>query len=152
MGKTVNKVTLLGNVGSDPEVKFLPGGQATASLSIATADRIKEKGTENWVDRTEWHNVVAYGRTAEIVRDYVKRGAKVYIEGRLTTRSWDDKGSGKNVYRTEVVIAEIVLLSGREGGNSEENTSGVGSASSQRQASPADAYAGVEITDDDIPF
>jgi len=103
MAKSINKVTLLGNLGKDPEVKFLPSGQAVANFSIATTDRYKDKAGE-WQDRTEWHNVVAYARTAEIVRDYVKKGNKLYVEGRLTTRSWDDKDSGKKVYRTEIVV------------------------------------------------
>ena len=162
MAKSINKVTLLGNLGKDPEVKFLPSGQAVANFSIATADRIKEKGTENWTDRTEWHNVTAYGRTAEIVRDYVKKGNKIYIEGRLTTRSWDDKESGKKVYRTEIVINELVLLSGRdsggEGGGGAQsygrNNASAGNTSGfdQRSPAPQDDYAHAEITDDDIPF
>ncbi len=160
MAKTVNKVTLLGNIGKDPEVKFLPSGQAVANFSIATTDRIKEKGTENWTDRTEWHNLAAFGRTAEIIRDYVKKGSKIYVEGRLTTRSWDDKETGKKVYRTEIVVNELVLLSGRgegsEGGQSSGsyNRSASGSTASfdQRSPAPQDDYAHAEITDDDIPF
>jgi single-strand DNA-binding protein len=160
MAKTINKVTLLGNVGKDPEVKFLPSGQAVANFSIATTDRIKEKGTENWTDRTEWHNLAAYGRTAEIIRDYVKKGSKIYVEGRLTTRSWDDKETSKKVYRTEIIVNELVLLSGRgEAGESGQssgnyNRSSAGSTASfdQRPAAPQDDYAHAEITDDDIPF
>ena len=109
MAKSINKVTLLGNLGKDPEIKFLPSGQAVANFSIATTDRYKDKAGE-WQDRTEWHNVVAYARTAEIVRDYVKKGNKLYVEGRLTTRSWDDKDSGKKVYRTEIVVNDLVLI------------------------------------------
>jgi single-strand DNA-binding protein len=157
MAKTVNKVTLLGNVGKDPEVKFLPSGQAVANFSIATTDRIKEKGTENWTDRTEWHNLAAYGRTAEIIRDYVKKGKPLYIEGRLTTRSWDDKETNKKVYRTEIVVEELVLLGGRGEGDSApsggyaRNTNS--NTASFDQRSPAqDDYAHAEITDDDIPF
>jgi single-strand DNA-binding protein len=157
MAKTVNKVTLLGNLGKDPEVKFLPSGQAVANFSIATTDRIKDKASDNWTERTEWHNITAYGRTAEIVRDYVKKGNKLYIEGRLTTRSWDDKETNKKVYRTEIVVNELVLLSGRGEGDAPAaggyNRAASSTASfDQRSAAPQDEYAQAEITDDDIPF
>ena len=160
MAKSVNKVTLLGNLGKDPEVKFLPSGQAVANFTIATSDRYKDKAGE-WQDRTEWHNVVAYARTAEIVRDYVKKGNKVYVEGRLTTRSWDDKDSGKKVYRTEIVVNDLVLISGRGegeggGGSYSRQSSGAGSSSGDKsggyaQQAPPD-YGDTGITDDDIPF
>ena len=161
MAKTVNKVTLLGNLGKDPEVKFLPSGQAVANFGIATTDRIKDKASDQWQERTEWHNITAYGRTAEIVRDYVKKGNKLYIEGRLTTRSWDDKETGKKLYRTEIVVNELVLISGRGEGASDgaqAGSYGRSSASSntssfdQRSPAPQDDYAHAEITDDDIPF
>lgn len=156
MAKSVNKVILLGNVGKDPEIKFLPSGQAVANFSIATTERYKDKGGE-WQDKTEWHNLVAYAKLAEIIRDYVKKGSKLYVEGRLTTRSWDDKETGKKVYRTEIVLSDISLLSGRGdeggaggGGNySRSNTASF----DQRPASGGDEYAqAAEITDDDIPF
>ena len=153
MAKSVNKVILLGNVGKDPEVKFLPSGQAVANFSIATSERYKDKGGE-WQDRTEWHNLAAYGKVAEIIRDYVKKGHKLYIEGRLTTRSWDDKESGKKVYRTEIVVGDLSLLSGRgEGEAGSGYNRGSGSTYDQRQPGPPDEYAhSTEITDDDIPF
>lgn len=161
MAKHVNKVILLGNLGKDPEVKFLPSGQAVANFSIATSDRYKDKAGE-WQERTEWHNVAAYARTAEIVRDYVKKGSKIYIEGRLTTRSWDDKDTGKKVYRTEIIVNDLVLLSGRgegEGGSGggsyggSRQSSGGQASSDQRPAAPAhDDYGDTGITDDDIPF
>lgn len=153
MAKSVNKVILLGNVGKDPEIKVLPSGQPVANFSVATSERFKDQ-QGNFQDRTEWHNVVAYGKLADIVRDYVKKGNKLYVEGRLTTRSWDDKDSGKKVYRTEIVIADLSLLSGRG-----EEGSGGGSASGQRsgsnydqRSSSSDDYASTGITDDDIPF
>jgi single-strand DNA-binding protein len=154
MAKSVNKVILLGNVGKDPEVKFLPSGQAVANFSIATSERFKDKAGE-WQERTEWHNIVAYARLAEIIRDYVKKGSKLYAEGRLTTRSWDDKDSGKKVYRTEIVLAELSLLSGKgEGGDGGGGSYSKGSTASfdQRPPAGADDYASTEITDDDIPF
>jgi single-strand DNA-binding protein len=126
---------------------------------VATSDRFKDQ-QGNFQDRTEWHNVVAYGKLADIIRDYVKKGNKLYIEGRLTTRSWDDKESGKKVYRTEIVIADLSLLSGR----GEEGSGGGGGYSNQRSGSSSgssnydqrsssnDEYANTGITDDDIPF
>lgn len=161
MAKSVNKVILLGNLGKDPEVKFLPSGQAVANFGLATTERFKDKAGE-WQDKTEWHNITAYGRQAEIIRDYVKKGHKLFIEGRLTTRSWDDKDTGKKVYRTEVVVSDLSLLSGRgegEGGSGGgsyggRQSSGSGSGGyDQRPAAPAqDDYADTGITDDDIPF
>lgn len=134
--KSVNKVTLLGNVGRDPEIKFTGSGTAVANFSIATSERFKDKSGE-WADRTEWHTLVAYARTAEIVRDYVQKGSKLYIEGRLQTRSWDDK-EGRKVYRTEIIVTDIALLSGRE----------------ERQTEPArrDDFGSQEIDPDSIPF
>jgi len=163
MAKSVNKVILLGNVGKDPEIRSTPGGTIVASFGLATSDRFQD-AQGNWQDRTEWHNLVAFKRTAEIVRDYVKKGAKLYIEGKLTTRSWDDKESGQKRYKTEIVVFDLSLLSGREegsgsnsGGYSRAARSG-SSAASFDQRPPAasggqDEYAhSAEISDDDIPF
>lgn len=158
MPKSVNKVILVGNVGKDPEVKFSTGGMAIANLTLATSDRSKDKGGE-WQERTEWHNLVAFQRTAEIVRDYVKKGSKLYIEGRIQTRSWDDKESGQKKYRTEIIINDLVLLSGRGEGEAAGAGAGYsrgGSTASFDQrgsAPPAEDYGqSAEITDDDIPF
>ena len=154
MAKSINKVTLLGNLGKDPEVKFLPSGQAVANFSIATTDRYKDKAGE-WQDRTEWHNVVAYARTAEIVRDYVKKGNKLYVEGRLTTRSWDDKDTGKKVYRTEIVVNDVTLLSGRgeNDGDRSNNQSEGGYNQQPSNGGYNDPYGdGTGIGSDDIPF
>jgi single-strand DNA-binding protein len=157
MAKSVNKVILLGNIGKDPEIKVLPSGQPVANFSIATSDRYKDQ-QGNFQDRTEWHNITAYGKLAEIVRDYVKKGNKLYIEGRLITRSWDDKDTQKKVYRTEIVVADLSLLSGRgeEGGSASpggysQNRSNTASFD-QRPSGVADDYASTQITDDDIPF
>ena len=152
MPKSVNKVILIGNVGKDPEVKFLPSGSAVANFTLATSDRFKDKAGE-WQDRTEWHNLTAYQRLAEIIRDYVKKGSKLYVEGRIQTRSWDDQASGQKKYRTEIVLYDLVLLSGRgegepAGGYSRSNTTSF----DQRSPAPAEEFAGTEITDDDIPF
>jgi single-strand DNA-binding protein len=163
MARSVNKVILLGNVGKDPEIRSSASGVMVANLTLATSDRQKD-AQGNWQDRTEWHNLVAFNRTAEIVRDYVKKGSKLYIEGKIQTRSWDDKESGQKRYRTEIIVNELVLLSGREegsgassGGYSRAASSG-SSAASFDQRPPAasggqDEYAhSAEISDDDIPF
>src|SRR5271156_4094153 len=117
MAKGVNKVFLLGNVGKDPEIRTTAGGMTVASFSLATADRAKD-AQGNWGDKTEWHNLVAFQRTAEIVRDYVKKGTQVFVEGKIQTRSWDDKESGQKKYCTEILINELSLLGGRGGGES----------------------------------
>ena len=152
MPKSVNKVILLGNVGKDPEVKLLPSGLPVANLTLATSDRFKDKAGE-WQDRTEWHNLTAYQRVAEIIRDYVKKGNKLYVEGRIQTRSWDDQASGQKKYRTEIIVNDVVLLSGRGegetgGGTARSNTSSF----DQRAPVQHEEFAGTEITDDDIPF
>src|SRR6202035_663865 len=130
MAKSVNKVILVGNLGKDPEVKFTPSGVPVAKFSLATNERFKDKSGE-WQDRTEWHNIVAWQRLAEIIGEYVKKGSKIYIEGRLQTSSWEDKQSGEKKYRTEVVASDLVLLGGRgEGGGGDSSGSSRGSTSS----------------------
>jgi single-strand DNA-binding protein len=154
MPKSVNKVILLGNLGKDPEVKFTPSGVPVAKFSLATNERYKDKGGE-WQERTEWHNIVAWQRLAEIVGEYVKKGAKLYIEGKLQTSSWEDRESGTKKYRKEIVASDLVLLSGRgEGGGEHESRSSRGAAagSSFDQRTQADEHAPTEITDEDIPF
>jgi single-strand DNA-binding protein len=152
MAKSVNRVTLLGNIGKDPEVSFLPSGTAVAKFGLATSERFKDKGGE-WQDRTEWHNVVAFGKLAEIVRDYVKKGNKLYVEGALRTSSWDDKTSGQKRYKTEIIMNELSLLSGRGDGDGGGGGSRSNTASFDQRSPAQDDYASqVEITDDDVPF
>ena len=162
MARSVNKVTLLGNVGKDPEIRSTAGGTMVANFTLATSDRQKD-AQGNWQDRTEWHNLVAFQRTAEIVRDYVKKGTQVFVEGKIQTRSWDDKESGQKRYRTEIIVNELVLLSAREEGSGGQGgysrtSSSAGSAASFDQRPPAaagghDEFAqSAEISDDDIPF
>jgi single-strand DNA-binding protein len=143
MAKSVNKVILLGNTGKDPEVTFLPSGTAVAKFGLATSERFKDKGGE-WQDRTEWHNVVAY----------VKKGNKLYVEGSLRTSSWDDKTSGQKRYKTEVIMNELSLLSGRSDSDGSSGSSARSNSAGFDQRAPAnDDYASqVEITDDDVPF
>lgn len=145
MAKSVNKVILLGNVGKDPEIRSLPSGTTVANLSLATSERFKDNGGE-WKDRTEWHNLVAFQKRAEIIRDYVKKGSKIYIEGKLQTRSWDDQATNQKKYRTDIVIFDIGLLSSANGNNS----------SQPRHDAPepdfTDQYGELGISESDIPF
>ena len=154
MAKSVNKVILIGNLGKDPEVKYTPSGTPVAKFSLATNERYKDKAGE-WQERTEWHNIVAWQRLAEIVGEYVKKGSKIYIEGRLQTSSWEDKQSGEKKYRTEIVANDLVLLSGRGETEGEGRVSRAASASSsfdQRPAPHEEPAHATEITDEDIPF
>ena len=155
MAKSVNKVILLGNVGKDPEIRSTPGGTMVANFSLATSDRFQDQ-QGNWQDRTEWHNLVAFKRTAEIIRDYVKKGSKLYVEGKIQTRTWDDKDGVKH-YKTEILVNDLSLLSGREEGSGgySRSASSSSSAASFDQRPPAgqdDVAQSAEISDDDIPF
>ena len=166
MAKGVNKVMLLGNVGKDPEMKATQGGMVIAQFPLATAERAKDQGG-NWVDKTEWHNLVCFGKTAEIVRDYVKKGKQLFVEGSLRTSSWEDKQSGQKKYRTEIIVNDLSLLggggrdgegggstygqaSGNQGGYAQRG--GNSTASFDQRSSAPPEYANEGITDDDIPF
>jgi single-strand DNA-binding protein len=154
MAKGVNKVFLLGRLGKDPEIRATTGGMTIASFTLATSDRQKDP-QGNWQDKTEWHNLVAFQRTAEIVRDYCKKGSQIFVEGKIQTRSWDDKESGQKKYRTEILVNELSLLDSKQGagessggGYSRSNTASF----DQRTPSSQPDYADAGITDDDIPF
>jgi single-strand DNA-binding protein len=152
MAKGVNKVFLLGNVGKDPEIRATTGGMTIASFTLATADRRKD-AQGNWQDVTEWHNLVAFQRTAEIVRDYVKKGTQLFIEGKIQSRSWEDKESGQKKYKTEILVNELSLLGkpgGGEGGGSYTKSNTAPYSATAPAAAPD--YADQGITDDDIPF
>ena len=158
--KSVNKVILIGNLGKDPEVKYTPQGTPVAKFSLATNERFKDKDG-NWQDRTEWHNIVLWQRLAEIAGEYLKKGSKVYIEGRLRTDSWDDKQTGQKKYMTQIVGNDLVLLGGRGEGAGDyaggQRTASAPSAGNNfdQSAPPAEhapAPAAGPITDEDIPF
>jgi single-strand DNA-binding protein len=144
MAKSINKVILVGNVGKDPEVKYTPNGVALAKFSIATNERFKDKAGE-WQDRTEWHNVLAWQRLAEIVGEYVHQGTKLYVEGKLQTSNWEDRNSGDKKYRTEIVARDIVLLGPRE-------TTGNGDRDGEEEEREPVHAGPNSITDEDIPF
>ena len=158
MAKSVNKVILVGNLGKDPEVKYTSTGTPVAKFTLATNEGYKDKSGQ-WQERTEWHNVVAWQRLAEIVGEYVKKGSKVYIEGRLQTSSWDDKETGQKKYKTEIIANDLVLLSGRgepdaEGasrGYSRGATASGGNLDQSQQHYEEPAHA-TQIQDEDIPF
>ena len=117
-GKSLNKVTLIGNLGRDPELSYTTSGVAVARFSVATGERWKDD-SGNVQERTEWHNIVAWRKLAEICGQYLKKGSKVYIEGKLQTRSWDDKNTGTKRYATEIIANDLIMLDARgEGGGS----------------------------------
>jgi len=151
MPKSVNKVILIGNLGQDPEVKYTPSGTPVAKFSLATNERYKDKSGE-WQERAEWHNVLAWQRLAEIVGEYVKKGSRVYVEGRLETSSWEDRKSGEKKYRTEIVVRELVLLGGGNGngnGNGHSDDHRQNHGFGQRYQSDEHEEAGFT---EDIPF
>jgi len=157
---SVNKVILLGNCGRDPEIRYLPSGQAIASLSIATSTRRKDKNTGESVEDTQWHRVTFYDRLAEIVGEYVKKGTPLYVEGRLKYGKYTDQ-SGVEKYTTDIIVNELQLLGGREGRGEppSEGSSGprrapvaAAPAPASRQAPAARPASGFDDMDDDIPF
>ncbi len=137
----VNKVILIGNLGADPEVRFTQNGTAVANLRLATNERYKDRNGE-WQERTEWHRVVCFGRTAEVCQQYLKKGRQIYIEGRLQTREWEDQ-SGNRRFTTEVVATTMQMLGGRGGG---------GDDFVPNDAPAAAPAAGAPSADDDLPF
>ena len=162
MARGVNKVILVGNLGKDPEVRYSPNGGAVANITLATSESWKDKTTGEKQEKTEWHRVVFFGRLAEIAGEYLKKGAQVYIEGRLQTRKWQDK-EGKDRYTTEIVAGEMQMLGSREGRgapsefdqSSDEGRSSGGSSS--RAPATASSGGGKPSSppgdfDDDIPF
>ena len=161
MAKGVNKVILVGNVGKDPEMRATASGMQIANFTLATSSSQKD-AQGNWADKTEWHNLVAFQRTAEIVRDYVKKGSQVYVEGKLQTSSWEDKETKQKRYKTEILVNDLQLLGGRsaasEGGSpsysgSESRASGYSkSNTTSYERQPTPDYGNDGITDDDIPF
>lgn len=146
MAKSLNKVLLIGNLGKDPELRYTPGGVPVASFSIATNESWKDQDG-NLQERTEWHNIVAWRKLAEICGEYLKKGKKIYIEGRIQTRSYDDKNTGAKRYITEIVADNMIMLDGGMGMRGESG----GNSSSTPAASPESSEPG-KSTDDDLPF
>ncbi len=149
MARGVNKVILVGNLGNDPDVRYTASGAAVANVSIATSESWKDKNTGEQQDRTEWHRVVFFGRLAEIVSEYLRKGSQIYVEGRLQTRKWQDK-EGTDRYTTEIVANEMQMLGGRGGGGG--GSDNYSSSKSQNEPAPAPAPEPNNDFDDDIPF
>jgi len=145
MARGINKVIIVGNLGNDPETRYMPSGSAVTNLTVATNESWKDKQTGEQKERTEWHKVAMFNRLAEIAAEYLRKGSQVYIEGKLRTRKWQDK-EGKDRWTTEVIADEMQMLGGRGGGG--------GSASMNQDPGPASAPAqpGPDDFDDDIPF
>jgi single-strand DNA-binding protein len=147
----VNKVILIGNLGKDPEVRYTAGGDAVANFSVATSEAWKDKNSGEMQERTEWHRIVVWGKIGEACGKYLHKGSKVYVEGQLRTRSWDQDGQKR--YATEVVVAmggTVQFLDGRQDDDApRQSTSGRGHAPSQRAQQPG--YQQADF-DDDIPF
>lgn len=142
--KGINKVILIGSLGKDPEVKYMPNGNAVANISVATSETWKDKNTGEQQERTEWHRVIFFRRLAEIVGEYLKKGSKIYIEGKLQTRKWQDK-EGKDHYTTEIIANEMQMLDSRANPTNKIADSG------QREFGE-DAGSAVPDFDDDLPF
>jgi single-strand DNA-binding protein len=156
MAKGVNKVFLLGNTGKDTETRTTNGGTLAASVSLATADRVKDQ-QGNWSDRTEWHNLVAFGKLAEVFRDYVHKGSKINVIGKIQTRSWDDKNTGEKKYRTEIVVQDLTLLDSPQNGNGRQSGSQSGYGERETYAdggsdASEDGYGSMGISEQEIPF
>ena len=142
----VNKVILVGNLGRDPEMRALPSGQQVATFSVATSRRYKDRDG-NRKDETEWHNIVVFGKQAEIAGQYLTKGKMVFVEGRIQTRSWDDKESGKKQYKTEIICENFQMLGSKGDGSGGGSRDAGGSAPAGGANDP-----GHEFPDDDIPF
>ncbi len=161
MARGINKVILIGNLGKDPEVRYMPSGGAVANLTVATSESWKDKKTGENQDRTEWHRVVMFNRLGEIAGEYLKKGSKVYIEGKLQTRKWQNK-EGQDQYTTEIVANEMQMLDSRGGGGASDfggGQQGQGGGYQQKQQSaapqqsaPQQNNSGFDDFDDDIPF
>lgn len=149
MARGINKVILIGNLGKDPEVRYMANGGAVCNATLATTESWKDKQTGEQKDKTEWHNIVFYRRLAEIAGEYLKKGSQIYVEGKLQTRKWQDK-NGNDRYTTEIIANEMQMLGGRGGGGGGSAEFGGGRASSAPQSAPAPA--GMDDFDDDIPF
>ncbi|MEZ0155237.1 MAG: single-stranded DNA-binding protein [Candidatus Reddybacter sp.] len=158
MARGINKVILIGNLGQAPETRYMPSGGAVTNLTIATSETWKDKQTGQPQERTEWHRVVFFNRLAEIAGEYLRKGSKVYIEGALRTRKWQDKATGADRYSTEIVASEMQMLDSRGADGAQAGAApgqGQAPAPAQPQApagQPAGQGAGFDNFDDDIPF
>ena len=152
MARGINKAIIVGNLGRDPEVRYTANGSAVANITVATTESWKDKQSGERQEKTEWHRVVFFGRLAEVAGEYLKKGAQVYIEGRLQTRKWEDK-SGQERYTTEIVANEMQMLGSRgDGTTGTSNDDYSGEARSATDSSGSGASGSDPDLDDDIPF
>ena len=160
MARGINKVILVGNLGKDPEAKFMPNGNAVTNITVATSESWKDKQTGQQQERTEWHRIVFFNRLAEIASEYLKKGSKVYIEGALRTRKWQGQ-DGQDRYTTEIVASEMQMLDSRGGSAGYDNSAPMQQDAPQasqpqsnqpQQKAPASPDSGFDSFDDDIPF
>jgi len=151
MARSLNKVQLIGNLGQDPEVKFMPNGNAVVNMSIACSESWKDKNTGEMVEKTEWIRLAAFGKIAEICGEYLHKGSKIYVEGKYTTDKYEK--DGKDVYATKVIFNQMMMLDGKPEGGSARSTGATNSQSSSNQGQASGAPAGgFDDFDDDIPF
>ncbi len=155
MARGVNKVILIGNLGADPDMRYTPNGVAVVNLSIATSESWRDKNTNEMVEQTEWHRVVCFRRLAEIAGEYLRKGSKVYIEGKLRTRKWQDQ-SGNDRYTTEITADSLQMLDSRGAGGAQGDFANApAKQAAPNQAAPMESAApagGAGDFDDDIPF
>lgn len=144
MARGINKVILVGNLGADPDTRYMPSGKAVTNIRIATSETWKDRQTGDQQERTEWHSVVLYDKLGEIAAEYLRKGSQVYIEGSLRTRKWQDK-DGNDRYSTEIVARDMQMLGGKPQGERQQGER------PQREAS-AEAVPAADFDDSDIPF
>jgi single-strand DNA-binding protein len=152
---TVNKVILVGNLGKDPEVRYTPNGLAVANLTIATTESWKDKQSGENQERTEWHRVVLYARTAQIAGEYLRKGSKIFIEGRLQTRKWQDQNTGQDRYTTEVIADSLQMLDSKGNAGAGSSNFAENAAPMERTTKETMQAPQTEVVDgfeDDIPF
>ncbi|MGH8533189.1 MAG: single-stranded DNA-binding protein [Gammaproteobacteria bacterium] len=159
MARGINKVFLIGNLGAEPEVRFMPSGQAVANVRLATNETWRDRETGESQERTEWHRVVFFGKLADIVKEYLHKGSQIFVEGRIQTKKWQDK-DGHDRYTTEIIANEMQMLGARGGGTvpfeneppGERAAAPSASPASPAAAAPGYQHAGAGELDDDIPF
>src|SRR5690606_16946191 len=137
----LNRVMLIGRLGADPEQRHMPNGRAVVNIRVATSETWKDRNSGEWLERTEWHSIVAFDKLAEIIAEYLRKGSQVFIEGKLQTRKWQDK-EGKDRYTTEIIAQSMQMLGGRQGGE----------RPARQERAPASEPAPAGEFDDDIPF
>lgn len=151
MARGINKAILIGNLGKDPDTRYMPNGGAVTNLTLATSEGWKDKQTGQVHERTEWHNVVFFNRLAEIAKEYLKKGSKIYVEGSLRTRKWTDK-NGVERYTTEIVGSELQMLDSKGAGAGNQQPATQQNPGQTEQPPMPDDYPSDTDFDDDIPF